>query len=147
MLNGCSFCLDLHTRNARNLGETERRIYLLGAWREANLYTEQERAGLAPRWRAGNGTQPTRLARCAPGSRASNYRPAGLTSGADLGRSSQRRPKDEIYFAVTLPLLSQSQRQWLGDALTLAYEPDHAWFTRLHNPQSSTCQKQRRPLR
>src|SRR5258708_3495117 len=47
MLNGCSFCLDLHTRNARKLGETERRIYLLGAWRETNLYTEQERAALA----------------------------------------------------------------------------------------------------
>jgi len=47
MLNGCSFCLDLHTRNARKLGETERRIYLLGAWPEADLYTEQERAALA----------------------------------------------------------------------------------------------------
>jgi AhpD family alkylhydroperoxidase len=47
MLNGCAFCLDLHTRNARRLGETERRIYLLSAWREANLYTEQERAALA----------------------------------------------------------------------------------------------------
>ena len=47
MLNGCSFCLDLHTRNARKLGESERRIYLLGVWRETDLYTEQERAALA----------------------------------------------------------------------------------------------------
>ena len=47
MLNGCSFCLDLHSRNARKLGETERRIYLLGAWRETSLYSEQERAALA----------------------------------------------------------------------------------------------------
>jgi AhpD family alkylhydroperoxidase len=47
MLNGCAFCLDLHTRDARKLGETERRIYLLSAWREADLYTEQERAALA----------------------------------------------------------------------------------------------------
>src|SRR5215469_13842048 len=47
MLNGCSFCLDLHTRNARKLGESERRIYLLGAWRETDLYTAQERAALA----------------------------------------------------------------------------------------------------
>jgi alkylhydroperoxidase family enzyme len=47
MLNGCAFCLDLHTRNARKLGETERRIYLLDAWREADLYTGQERAALA----------------------------------------------------------------------------------------------------
>jgi len=47
MLNGCAFCLDLHTRTARRLGETERRIYLLGAWREADLYSDQERAALA----------------------------------------------------------------------------------------------------
>jgi len=47
MLNGCAFCLDMHTRDARKLGETERRIYLLGAWREADLYSEQERAALA----------------------------------------------------------------------------------------------------
>lgn len=47
MLNGCAFCLDLHTRATRRIGETERRIYLLSAWRETNLYTEQERAALA----------------------------------------------------------------------------------------------------
>ncbi len=47
MLNGCAFCLDRHTRDARSLGETERRIFLLGAWREAGLFTEQERAALA----------------------------------------------------------------------------------------------------
>jgi AhpD family alkylhydroperoxidase len=47
MLNGCAFCLDLHTRATRKLGESERRIYLLGAWREADLYSEQERAALA----------------------------------------------------------------------------------------------------
>jgi hypothetical protein len=47
MLNGCAFCLDLHARNARKLGEAERRIYLGSAWPEANLYTEQERPALA----------------------------------------------------------------------------------------------------
>ena len=47
MLNGCAFCLDMHTRDARKLGETERRIYLLSAWRETDLYSEQERAALA----------------------------------------------------------------------------------------------------
>jgi AhpD family alkylhydroperoxidase len=47
VLNGCAFCLDMHTRGARKLGETERRIYLLGAWRETDLYSEQERAALA----------------------------------------------------------------------------------------------------
>lgn len=47
MLNGCAFCLALHTRDARRLGESERRIYLLSAWRETDLYSEQERAALA----------------------------------------------------------------------------------------------------
>ena len=47
MLNGCAFCLDMHARDARQLGESERRIYLLGAWRESGLYTEQECAALA----------------------------------------------------------------------------------------------------
>jgi AhpD family alkylhydroperoxidase len=47
MLNGCAFCLDMHTRDARKLGESERRIFLLGAWREADLFSEQERAALA----------------------------------------------------------------------------------------------------
>lgn len=46
-LNGCAYCIDAHTRDARKLGETERRLYLLNAWRETDLYTEQERAALA----------------------------------------------------------------------------------------------------
>lgn len=46
-LNGCAFCLDMHTKDARSMGETEQRIYLLNAWREAEVYTEAERAVLA----------------------------------------------------------------------------------------------------
>ena len=47
-LNGCAFCIDMHTRDARKLGETEQRIYLLNAWREVDgLYTDEERALLA----------------------------------------------------------------------------------------------------
>lgn len=46
-INGCAYCNDAHSRDARKLGETERRIFLLPTWRETNLYTEQERAGLA----------------------------------------------------------------------------------------------------
>ena len=42
------------------------------------------------------------------------------------------RPKDEIDFAVILPMLTQAQRQWLGDALEIAYAPDHPWRARLH---------------
>jgi AhpD family alkylhydroperoxidase len=46
-INSCSFCIDMHTKEARKAGETEQRIYLLNAWRETTLYTEEERAILA----------------------------------------------------------------------------------------------------
>jgi AhpD family alkylhydroperoxidase len=46
-INGCAFCLDMHSKEARKLGETEQRLYLLNAWRESPLYTERERAALA----------------------------------------------------------------------------------------------------
>ncbi len=43
-LNGCAYCINMHTRDARKLGETEQRIYLLDAWRDVeNLYSEEER--------------------------------------------------------------------------------------------------------
>lgn len=46
-INGCAFCLHMHTRDARARGETEMRLYLLSAWRESPLYTARERAALA----------------------------------------------------------------------------------------------------
>lgn len=47
-INGCAFCINMHTIDARKQGETEQRIYLLNAWREVHeLYTPQERAVLA----------------------------------------------------------------------------------------------------
>ncbi len=46
-INGCAYCLDMHTKDARAGGESEQRIYLLEAWRETSLYTERERAALA----------------------------------------------------------------------------------------------------
>jgi AhpD family alkylhydroperoxidase len=46
-LNGCAFCLDMHTKEARSKGETEQRLYLLNAWRESAVYTDAERAALA----------------------------------------------------------------------------------------------------
>jgi AhpD family alkylhydroperoxidase len=47
-LNGCAYCIDMHTKDARAAGETEQRLYLLDAWREAeHLYSERERAALA----------------------------------------------------------------------------------------------------
>ncbi len=46
-INGCAFCLHLHTAAARRQGESEERLYLLDAWRESPLYTARERAALA----------------------------------------------------------------------------------------------------
>jgi AhpD family alkylhydroperoxidase len=46
-INGCAYCLDMHSKELRRLGESEQRIYLLNAWRESPLYTPRERAALA----------------------------------------------------------------------------------------------------
>jgi AhpD family alkylhydroperoxidase len=46
-INGCAYCIYMHTREARNRGETEERLYLLDAWHESSLYTDRERAALA----------------------------------------------------------------------------------------------------
>lgn len=46
-LNGCAWCLDMHTKDARAMGETEQRLYLLATWRDAPCYSGPERAALA----------------------------------------------------------------------------------------------------
>jgi AhpD family alkylhydroperoxidase len=46
-INGCAYCLDMHSKELRRLGESEQRIYLLNAWQESPLYTPRERAALA----------------------------------------------------------------------------------------------------
>jgi AhpD family alkylhydroperoxidase len=46
-INGCAFCLHMHSKDARAAGETEERLYLLDAWRESSLYSPRERAALA----------------------------------------------------------------------------------------------------
>jgi len=46
-INGCAWCLDMHTKDARARGEGEQRLHLLPAWREAPFYSERERAALA----------------------------------------------------------------------------------------------------
>ena len=45
-INGCAYCIDMHTKEARLAGETEQRIYSLNAWRETPFFTERERAAL-----------------------------------------------------------------------------------------------------
>ena len=46
-INGCGYCLDMHSKDARAAGETEQRLYLLSAWREAPFYTDRERTALS----------------------------------------------------------------------------------------------------
>ncbi|MDX6503890.1 MAG: hypothetical protein QOE29_1015 [Gaiellaceae bacterium] len=47
MLNGCAYCVDMHTKDARAAGETEQRLYAVAAWHEAPFFSERERAALA----------------------------------------------------------------------------------------------------
>ena len=46
-INGCSFCVDMHSREAREDGETEQRVYLVAAWKESPLFSDRERAAFA----------------------------------------------------------------------------------------------------
>ena len=46
-INGCAYCIDMHTKDARAEGETEQRLYALNAWRETPFFTDRERAALA----------------------------------------------------------------------------------------------------
>ena len=46
-INGCAFCLDMHWKDAKALGETDERLYMVAAWREANCYDARERAAFA----------------------------------------------------------------------------------------------------
>jgi AhpD family alkylhydroperoxidase len=46
-INGCAFCIDMHSKDARTNSETEQRLYSLGAWRDTPFYTDRERAALA----------------------------------------------------------------------------------------------------
>ena len=47
MINGCAYCVDMHTKDARHAGETEQRLYAVSVWREAPFFSERERAALA----------------------------------------------------------------------------------------------------
>ncbi|RYJ42484.1 carboxymuconolactone decarboxylase family protein [Flavobacterium beibuense] len=46
-LNGCAYCLDMHAKDLRVMGESEQRLYMLSAWEESPIYTERERAAFA----------------------------------------------------------------------------------------------------
>jgi len=69
-INGCAYCLDMHSKDLRAGGETEQRLYMISAWREAPMYTDRERAALAgPRL---SQSSPTRTCRTKYMSRQGN---------------------------------------------------------------------------
>jgi AhpD family alkylhydroperoxidase len=57
-INGCAYCLDMHSKDLRAEGETEQRLYMIAAWREAPMFTDRERAALA--WAEAVTTLPNR---------------------------------------------------------------------------------------
>jgi AhpD family alkylhydroperoxidase len=100
-INGCAYCLDMHSKDARATGETEQRLYLLNAWREAaHLYSERERAALA--WTEAvtlltSGHVPDAVYEQARGSRrrslhTSRSPSSGSTAGTGSTSRSARRP-------------------------------------------------------
>ncbi len=68
-INGCAYCLHIHSKDARHGGETEQRLYLLDAWHESSLYTERERAALAWTEASGDGRARSPRRNAAPGRR------------------------------------------------------------------------------
>lgn len=81
LINGCAFCIDMHTKDAAAAGETAVRLNLVAAWREATVYTEAERAALAlaeegTRVADGAAESPTRSGRRPPSTTTrSSWRP------------------------------------------------------------------------
>jgi AhpD family alkylhydroperoxidase len=83
MLNGCAYCIDMHTKDARAKGETEQRLYAVATWHEAPFFSPAERAAFAPDRRAdAAGRQPA----------ARRRRRGGR--GAARGRRARRRHLD-----------------------------------------------------
>lgn len=77
-INGCAYCLDMHSKDARAAGETEQRLYMLPAWRETTVYSEREQVALA--W----AEELTELASHDAVSDALYERAAGLFEEAEL---------------------------------------------------------------
>ena len=77
ILNGCAFCIDMHSKQARKAGESEQRLYALAAWRDAPFFSERERA----HWRS---PMPSLLLRRRTFRLRSTSRPPGYFSSEEL---------------------------------------------------------------
>jgi AhpD family alkylhydroperoxidase len=90
-INGCAFCIDVHTKEAAQAGETSTRINLVAAWREATVFTEAERAALEL------AEQGTRIADAAGGhGRGLGERRQALRRGAARGPGVHHRPHQRL---------------------------------------------------
>lgn len=110
-INGCAYCLDMHSKDARAAGETEQRLYVLPAWREAPFYSDRERAALA--W----AEALTRLEGAIP------------VNDALYEEASKQFSEDEL---VTLTLLVTMINSWnrlniAAHTPTGTYQPGKAW--------------------
>ena len=83
-INGCGYCIDMHTKDARDRGETEQRLYSISAWRESPFYTDRERAALA--WTEA-------LTFISDGQAPDSVYATALEAGA----TSVQEPRDEFY--------------------------------------------------
>jgi AhpD family alkylhydroperoxidase len=115
LLNGCAFCIDMHTKDARAAGETEQRLYALSAWRETPFFTPRERAALA--WTERSPTS----------SRAMPEMRSTLRCGASsMSRSwcGSRLPSPKSTPGTGSPSPSAPSQAFIS--LRLAYPPEHA---------------------
>jgi AhpD family alkylhydroperoxidase len=85
-INGCAFCIDMHTKDARAAGETEQRVYALNAWRETPFFTARERAAPAL-------TEAVTLVRAAGRRRAGAARRSGPPGPTPSHTARPRRPR------------------------------------------------------
>jgi AhpD family alkylhydroperoxidase len=87
-LNGCAYCIDMHSKDARHAGESEDRLHLLDAWRESSHYSEQERAALALTegiTRVGEGQVPDELWEAAATVLSSEQLAAVIAANVEIG--------------------------------------------------------------
>ena len=117
-LNGCAYCIDMHTKDARAIGETEQRIYALPAWRETPYFSDRERAALAF-------TEAVTLARRQP-----------RTDAAYDAVAAELSPTQEIAALVSL-IVTINAWNAIGVS-TRAWQPGHAQRDDVHQrPRTS----------
>ena len=121
-LNGCAYCIDMHTKDARTNGESEQRLYGVSAWHEAPFYSERERAALA--W-----TEAVTLI-------SQDHVPDEIYAEA------RKHFSEKELVDLTLGIIAINSWNWLAVSFrTLAgsYQPDHPAAKRVRPNRGLTC--------